>query len=346
MPTRFIFGTTGPDNLIVPDGRDSSVAYDNIVYGFGGDDNIVGGTGNDWVWGSTSDTSFPAVFANVSGGAGDDVIVGYGNGSLLDGETGNDVIIYSGPGGSNGVTTTLQGGNGDDQLWTLNEASLFGGNGNDTLVGGQYLDGGAGDDLLITTVNQSKAYGSLGNDTLYAGSGVTGSSLNGGIGADVLVGNGLGDQLIPGNDQLQDVLIGGNGPDEFDIGGHGDSITLPTDILMRPQTPIPSYYLSTLHTDIIWNFQVGVDNLVLPTADYYSPLAPAFTLPNTTYVAASGYNSDLGLSGTLIRWEGSVINPFDETTVLDMVFLAGVTTDINTLTNAGSLHFNDAVVNY
>jgi Ca2+-binding RTX toxin-like protein len=244
------------------------------------------------------------------------------------------VIIYSGQGGSNGLTTTLQGGDGNDQLWGLNGGSLFGGNGDDALVGGGYLDGGAGDDLLIATTNQTHAYGSLGNDTLYAGSGVMGAYLNGGLGADVIVGNGLGDRLIPGNDQVQDVLIGGNGSDEFDIGGHGDV----TFGQLPPFSGMPEQFPSAVNADVIWNFQVGIDNLVLPTAGYYSPNFP----PYASYTAVSGYNSDLGLNGTLIRWDfyrglGGFYSH------QDMAFLAGVTTDINSLVAAGSLHFDDSV---
>jgi Ca2+-binding RTX toxin-like protein len=333
MPTKIINGTPASELIQVTDSHDPTLQVDTVVYGAGGSDTIYGGDGNDWIWGSAADAFSPSVLDYFYGGTGDDTLVAWGNGSLLDGGAGNDVIIYSGPGGSNGLTTTLQGGDGDDQLWALNGGSLFGGNGNDTLVGGGYLDGGAGEDLLVATTSQTRAYGSVGDDTLYAGSGVTGAYLDGGIGRDVLVGNGMGDRLIAGSDQVQDVLIGGNGPDEFDIGGHGNVVGGSIDF--------PRQNPSAVNADVIWNFQVGVDNLVLPTT--YTD--PALGI-GISYAVIPGYNSDLGLSGTLIERESFTSHAGGEYSLTDMVFLAGVTTDYDTLVAAGSLHFDDAVLNY
>ena len=128
-----------------------------IVQSYGlieqGDDEIVGGDGNDKIFaGLGNDT--------VHGGAGNDLLVGGAGGDTLHGETGNDRI----QGGDDGDTLhgdggldVIRGGNGhdtitggthDDRIWgNLGRDSLFGGNGNDVLRGGAWLDsmnGGAG----------------------------------------------------------------------------------------------------------------------------------------------------------------------------------------------------------
>ena len=341
MPTKITYGTPTRDILQLLDGRDTAVAYDNIVYGNGGGDAITGGSGNDWIWGAASDASLTGVADTFIGGAGDDVIISWANNSLLSGGDGNDILIFSGPLATAASFATLQGGDGNDQLWALGGGVLYGGNGDDTLVGGGYLDGGYGNDLLIATTNSTTAYGSVGDDTLYAAPGVGAAVLNGGIGADVIVGNGQYDRLIAGNDKAQDILIGGPGKDEFDEGGQG----IFTNGYLPAFSGKPELYPSAAGLDVIWNFQIGLDDLVIPTESYYGDMPYAPGVVGSTDPATTGYNADLGLSGTLIRLDyvrGISGNYFHQ----NVVFLAGITTDIQSLIAAGSLHFNDAVATY
>ena len=348
MPTRFIYGTANtPDTISVPDGRDPSVTYDYIVYGYGGGDKITGGTGNDAIIGSQSDDfygrnlSWNGIADTFIGGVGDDYLWSFANNSYLDGGAGDDLIIYSGMGPTASAETTIFGGDGNDQIWALNGAVSYGGNGDDVIVGAGYLDGGYGNDYLITTGVNDLAYGSVGDDSLWAaGSNVL---LNGGIGADTIVGNGGNDRLIAGPDQSVDVLIGGSGDgvfqatgrDEFDEGGLGVGVggTLVAG---------PEQFASAAKGDLIWNFQIGIDDLVIPTAAYYNPGAAQ----NDYYSSTSGYNADLGLSGTFITWNYFRAFGGGVYTHAPVVFLAGVTTDIPTLIAAGSLHYSDAVVTY
>jgi Ca2+-binding RTX toxin-like protein len=82
---------------------------------------------------------------------------------------------------------------------------VYGGAGNDTLIGGiagDILDGGLGDD---------KIYGGGGNDILRGGGG--NDYLDGGIGDDLLLGGDGADQLLGGAGR--DVLIGGIGADKL-----------------------------------------------------------------------------------------------------------------------------------
>jgi Ca2+-binding RTX toxin-like protein len=124
------------------------------------------------------------------GGAGNDQLYGYAGRDILYGEDDDDI---------------LSGGTGDD--------ALYGGNGNDMLVGGagaDYLDGGVGDDTVSyadetdditvalwaigkggsaegdTYKNIENIIGGKGNDHLSSNS--NNSVIEGGMGADVLIG--------------------------------------------------------------------------------------------------------------------------------------------------------------
>ena len=335
MSTQFYYGTDGTDTIFTSDGHDPSLSYDDIVFSDGGSDTVTGGTGNDWIWGSSADYGYSSYADTFYGGAGNDVIVSWADNSYLDGGAGNDILIYSGQAATSSSYATLQGGDGNDQLWALNGGYLYGGAGDDLLVGSDYLDGGTGNDLLIASGDYTNAYGGEGNDTLYAVGGGYGIILYGGTGADVIVGSGHNDILIAGFDTVQDILIGAAGHDEFDIGGHGDftSGSLASGV---------EYIPSAANADVIWNFQVGVDDLVLPTAAYYSADATA----SRYYSAVSGYDPTVGLSGTFIEWNSFKNTGGGAYQHLAVAFLAGVATDVPTLLAAGSLHFNDAVVNY
>ncbi len=145
---------------------------DDYVDAEEGDDTISGGDGDDQLHGGIGDD-------DINGDAGDDQVFGHVGDDSLDGGAGND-RIHGGDG-----TDYLNGAYDDDEL--------LGGAGDDHLIGG------AGADVL---------QGSTGNDTL---DGVTDEDqpeqdyLNGGVGADTLIGG------------AQDVLSGGDGADTFDI---------------------------------------------------------------------------------------------------------------------------------
>jgi hypothetical protein len=109
-------------------------------------ENIVGGSGNDSITGSTAAN-------DLDGGTGNDSIIGGGGDDAIDGGTGNDSII---------------GGSGND--------AVDGGIGNDSLVGGvgdDVIDGGTGNDTIS---------GEIGNDTLDGESGL--DQVDGGAGTN------------------------------------------------------------------------------------------------------------------------------------------------------------------
>lgn len=100
---------------------------------------------------------------------------------------------------------TLQGGEGDEQLFgTPDGDSLAGGAGQDS------LRGGGGDDLLLGEDGADELRGEEGDD-----------SLDGGAGDDTLLGGAGADRLQGGAGS--DWLVGGLGHDHLTAGGDGES---------------------------------------------------------------------------------------------------------------------------
>ncbi|ODT65009.1 MAG: hypothetical protein ABS75_33180 [Pelagibacterium sp. SCN 63-23] len=107
----------------------------------------------------------------INGRGGNDTIHGYEGVDILGGGDGNDVIY----GGED--SDILSGGDGDDELYANTDSvftdlyagnSLYGGAGNDLLVGSDYYDylfGGDGNDTLIGMGNGDHYYGGAGADT-------------------------------------------------------------------------------------------------------------------------------------------------------------------------------------
>lgn len=152
-----IWGGAGNDLLGGRDGADSldgGIGDDNL-HGGGGDDGLTGGDGDDVLHGEdgddtlTGDLGADGLFGHegddsLAGAMGDDSLGGGGGDDRLTGDDGDDVLA----GGSG--ADLLGGGRGSDQI--------EGGDGADTLWGGDagtpdaeadFLNGGAGDDLLM-----------------------------------------------------------------------------------------------------------------------------------------------------------------------------------------------------
>ena len=191
-----------------------------IVNGYGGNDQII-----------ANDTVLKPM--EVRGGFGDDSIRG---GSRND-------TLYAGNGPYNEWcgTDTLVGNLGDDWIMTAygSGAWMYGADGDDTLLGGNYNDtcyGGNGDDSISSGGGNDVLYGHVGNDTLDSGDGADDlyagdghDSLSAGAGNDVLDGGNGFDSMFAGNgnDSLyggeqDDSLDGGLGADRFSGGGGFD----------------------------------------------------------------------------------------------------------------------------
>ena len=255
-----IDGGSGDDTII---GGGSGIDAGDTIFGgpgddsivSGGDDTLVGGSGNDIIEGSDTGSD------EIQGGVGDDTLVGGGHNSGL-GDT-----IFGGPGDDSitgGGTDTLIGGQGDDQIIGSADGdesidggsgddsidaggggdTIFGGPGNDSIMGAgeDTISGGLGNDQIDASgsiLGNDLLEGDEGDDTIYSGSG-SGDTIFGGPGDDTITSGGGADTLIGGigDDDIQgsadeELLEGGDGDDTIRSasgggdtidGGHGDDV--------------------------------------------------------------------------------------------------------------------------
>ncbi|MDF0665708.1 MAG: calcium-binding protein [Nitrospira sp.] len=230
-----------PDPRSTQDGKDylDGGAGNDRLGGGGNDDRLIGGVGDDVLWGDVY-TAGRIIEQNfneyviqyltgvlypgndvLEGGEGNDALSGDGGDDVLDGGEGNDILVGDTEQGLNLIYPTtpgndfLTGGAGNDQLdGNAGDDVLLGGSGNDQLSGdddgvdssqegADWLEGGDGDDVLLGRGGDDTLLGDAGVDALYGG--VGNDSLIGGEGNDVGFG-GTGD----------DEIIAGEGIDQFD----------------------------------------------------------------------------------------------------------------------------------
>ncbi|CAN5567064.1 hypothetical protein BH11PSE7_BH11PSE7_33800 [soil metagenome] len=212
---------------------------DNVIYGTGGNDRIDGLTGNDLLGGGDGNDQ-------INGGTGDDLIGGGAGNDSLSGGDGNDFIsstsdlwgnaqqksaidnwanwgkpagaIVLGQGATWGVYTNSGGGLYLDGL-ASNSPSHD--------LQSDFLDGGAGDDILIASWGSDRIKGGDGKDLM---SGLAGDDvMEGGAGNDTMDGDGL---VLPGYTDFSggptqtgnDFLDGGGGDDSMGGGGGNDQL--------------------------------------------------------------------------------------------------------------------------
>lgn len=176
-----------------------------VIKGGAGKDRIIGSFANDSIdGGSGNDT--------LSGGLGDDTILG-GSGTDLLTETADVDFV---------LTNTELTGLGDDDLFTIEQAELTGGDGDNEIDASEFtrgpvtLRGGAGDDVLTGGSKNDVILGEDGDDVLSGGDGK--DTILGGFGDDELNGDAGNDLLIGGFDD--DIIEGGTGRDTA-VGGQG-----------------------------------------------------------------------------------------------------------------------------
>ena len=159
------------------------------IYGGGYDDLLLGGMGNDRLWG------FDGI-DRLHGGGGDDDMYGHEGNDYFWGGAGNDALF-----GFDG-SDTMRGGGGNDNLYGhLGDDYLDGGEGEDILRGGDHMDvlvGGVTDD------DTDELYGGNDDDRLFGGGGF-----------DLLAGDDGDDLLVCIDRAADDSLRGGTGFDSF-----------------------------------------------------------------------------------------------------------------------------------
>lgn len=205
----------GAGNDALQGGDDSDLLFgDSTVSVFIGQDDYIGKVDISSPWGFTlTQTNGGNSFGNI-----------YNNGY----ESQN--LTFLGPQTQEGATydDVLFGGNGDDLMFgQLGSDRLFGGNDNDFLLGGQdddWLYGEVGNDLLLgdgyPSSDPRHDPSIIGNDYLYGGAGD--DQLQGGRGNDRLYGGSGKDDLYGEEDD--DHLFGGDGEDVLQGGAGNDKL--------------------------------------------------------------------------------------------------------------------------
>lgn len=193
-----IMGGSGGDLLDGREGDDSlhGDAGEDHLHGNGGTDSLTGGDERDEIWGEDGDDS-------LWGDQGDDSLWGGEGNDQLEGGLGDDSLV----GGSG--ADTVQGGDGDDRV--------SGGEGGDLIGGGDgsdEVDGGAGADTIWggmpheTDTDVDFLNGGAGDDLLMLGAG---DYANGGEGSDAFALQDIhpGDPLVQITDfnPAQDELV-------------------------------------------------------------------------------------------------------------------------------------------
>ena len=243
---------SGIERLILTEGADVVDATADgagiEILAAGGNDTITGGAGNDYVSGGAGNDLIEAEAGDdiVDGGDGDDTVFGFEGSDTIYGGAGNDVINtrtspgtgvpdegYAGayPADADPANDSdfVDGGTGDDLILT--------GDDNDTILGGDgadTIDAGFDDDLIAGEAGADRIEGNEGNDLI-----------DGGADDDLVYGDVApdnpdhavyapferandGSDLAPGNNA--DTLFGGDGndtilgqdDDDILIGGSGD----------------------------------------------------------------------------------------------------------------------------
>ena len=215
-----IFGGAGNDSL---DGDDALAGADSIL-GEDGDDTIIGDGGNDTLSGGSGNDQIFAGADNdvVTGGTGNDQLYGEGGDDSLDAGAGDDTIL-----GGDGNDTiigfegndSVEGGAGDDVINTRTSPGTglpdegYGAVGNplyypadaDAFNDRDTVDGGIGNDSILTGDDNDVILGGDGADTVDAG--FDDDEVYGDAGADSLEGN---DTISGGADG--DVIYGDVSP--------------------------------------------------------------------------------------------------------------------------------------
>jgi len=209
--TEIKFGSPSSDEITAEPGQ--------ILFTGDGADTVDSPGNNTISTGNGDDTVFVGSDASVSTGNGNDqIFIGVespASNTTANGGNGDDEITVIEAGGSN----NLFGAAGNDTLQVIEGSRqfAFGGSGNDTLTSnGSYnrLNGGSGDDKLFSSVNDS-LFGGDGDDVLFAGQ--AGSNrLTGGAGADQFwIANG---SLPTSKNTVTDFAVG---VDKIGLGGVG-----------------------------------------------------------------------------------------------------------------------------
>ncbi|QJB28959.1 calcium-binding protein [Limnospira fusiformis] len=199
-----MMGGAGDDSIMGPigrfgEGQNSLVggAGNDTIMSFAAQDTLLGGDGDDFL--STNPSDQPTTQGIPSSRPG------FAGGSVLDGGLGNDTLVSAFLGDS------LFGGEGDDSLVGQLFSLMDGGSGNNTLDGRQWFN--------TNTIPQEitvSLFGGAGNDLIYAVNPAR---------EDTDVGE---EELPVGDDTITNVIAGGSGNDTIVLGTTNDILLTDT----------------------------------------------------------------------------------------------------------------------
>ncbi|RFP86990.1 hypothetical protein DZK27_12985 [Rhodobacteraceae bacterium 63075] len=190
--------TGDPEGDMVDAGDNAAGGDDDSIEAGAGNDTIVAGLGNDTVRADEGDDS-------VEGGSGDDSIYGFEGSDTVFGGDGDDWIN----------TRTSPGTGLPDEGYTDTSGTGLSYPGDtDTGNDRDSVDGGTGNDVILTGDDDDTVLGGSGDDTVNAG--FDDDDIDGGSGADSLEG-GEGEDTIDGGAD-NDLIYGDVSPDNPNVG--------------------------------------------------------------------------------------------------------------------------------
>ncbi|QDV66071.1 Bifunctional hemolysin/adenylate cyclase precursor [Crateriforma conspicua] len=314
-----IRGGGGLDFLFGGGGRDRIESGDGQAY-------IDGGRGNDILTGGDDHDV-------IRGGDGDDDVQGFGGIDFSFGDGGDDFIRGGAGVDVDGVIETRGqrsfGGDGNDVIWAWAASTSPA----ETLLDGEYLDGGQGADELLGNLRRDELRGGGGDDRLL-GDELTGPVYQPNVsrfilGGDDLIVGGFGDDLLAGHGG-NDRLFGGGNVDELE-GHDGD------DELFGGRG------IDFLRLDV--RAEYGIDNDVLDGGRTNAPEEGPFGLDNSTDVLiingvvpedGSSFNDNITIAGdgagqAVVRYNGRdlpiVIKDTDGNTLVEQFQINGLAGD-------------------
>ncbi len=258
-----------------------TTADDQFTFnGTGTSDSVTGFDGSDLIEVGTGPGQATYNDCTVVGGTGNDGIFGFGSDSLIYGNQGDDTILFEQP----TTGTTVYGGQGNDLIssnfgFVNNEGTnflIYGNLGNDTVnltgSGGSTVYGGQGSDSITGSGGTDYINGGVGTDTITGGAGSS-STLIGGDGSDVISSAGAATMIYgnTGDDQLsstgaQASIFGGQGSDTITLtgtaGANGGAATGAMNSLVYGNLGDDSITLTGANTSTVYGGQ-GSDVLTV-----------------------------------------------------------------------------------
>ena len=258
-------------------------------------ENIIGGGGKDTLIGD-------ALANRLEGGTNNDILMGGGGNDVMDGGAGIDTADYSDK--TVGVSVTLAEAsavsvrvNGVVEDTISNIEQVFGGSGNDTLIGdglANRFESGAGDDFLR---------GGGGIDFMDGGSGIdTADYSDKSASVSVtLAGSGLSTVTVGGvaEDTIRNIenLIGGSASDTLNGSTAANRLDGNTgsDVLMGgtgADTFVFSTALEPTNIDSILDFVAGVDKIALDDAIFSAFAGQVSVAAAAFHIGSAAHDAD------------------------------------------------------